>query len=190
MAKCVRCGKAGMGVLHSAIKLKDKNMICSKCYKELGGSPLKDMTSAPLLYTYEDIKDGFDAYYKNRQHERIKEAVAESVSVKITGAGQPRDLVCTEEERELFDIIRSKCDDVNLDADVLRLVRKSDTYVTVVMESSSGDLLDLARIKYTNKAKWIEFAPNFERIQLEDVEDIAKKPGPIYAAYRFNEPYL
>ena len=26
MAKCIRCGRSGMGVLHQAIKLKDKNI--------------------------------------------------------------------------------------------------------------------------------------------------------------------
>lgn len=66
MAKCMKCGRGGMGVLHSAIRLKDKNFVCVKCYKELGGNPLKDMTKAPTLYTWDDIKDGFDAMYSKK----------------------------------------------------------------------------------------------------------------------------
>ena len=61
MAKCVKCGRGGMGILHQAIKLNDGNLICHKCYKELGGSPYKDMTVAPIRYSYNDIKDGFEA---------------------------------------------------------------------------------------------------------------------------------
>lgn len=190
MAKCIRCSRGGMGVLHQAVKLKDKNYVCFKCYKELGGQPMKDLTTAPLLYTYEDIKDGFDAMYERARKEKIAEAVRESVSVRMVGGGHGYDLDCTEEEREIFDIIRSRCDDVDLDPSVLQLVRKSKEYVSVIMQSSNGDQLDLARLKFTDRAKWIRFAPNFDKVQLEDTEDVAKISGAIFSAYRFNEPYL
>lgn len=62
MAKCIRCGRGGMGVLHQAIRLNDKSLICFKCYKELGFKPLEDITAAPLLYSWNDIKDGKEAY--------------------------------------------------------------------------------------------------------------------------------
>ena len=63
MAKCVRCGRGGMNTLHFAVKLKDKNWICDRCYKELGFSPKEDRTTAKHLRTWDDIKDGADAYY-------------------------------------------------------------------------------------------------------------------------------
>jgi hypothetical protein len=42
----------------------------------------------------------------------------------ISNYGQERDVNCTEQEREIYDIIRSLLDDYNLESDVLRLVRK------------------------------------------------------------------
>lgn len=190
MAKCIRCGRSGMGVLHQAIKLKDKNMICFRCYKELGGTPMKDISTAPLLYTYNEIKDGFDAYYANKQKEKIKKAVLDSVSVKLVGGGYGHDLICTEEEREIYDIIRSLCDDANYESDRLELVRRNDEYVTIIINADDGSPLELARLKYTNKAKWIRFCPEFAKIQLINTEDITNYVENIYAAYAFNEPYL
>ena len=64
----------------------------------------------------------------------------------IQNYGQQRDLVCTEEEHEIFEIIK-EISGTNLD-----LVRRSDNYVT----ASFGDW-DVARIKYTTRAKWIQF---------------------------------
>lgn len=56
-----------------------------------------------------------------------------------------RDLICTEEERAIFERIKSEFPDVDL-----RLVRVSDNYVSIKF----GDW-DIVRLKYTNRAKWI-----------------------------------
>lgn len=113
------------------------------------------------------------------------------MDIKFANYGQERDINCTEEEREIFDTMRSLLDDVNLESDLLKLVNKSDKYVSAVMESS-GDygLLDVARIKFTSRAKWIALAPNFEKIKITDTEDITKYAEELAEAYRFNEPYL
>lgn len=111
--------------------------------------------------------------------------------VNFSNYGQNRDLDCTEDEDEIFFIIRSLLDDDNLDKSVLRLVRKSDSYLSAVMESSSGyGQMDLARFKFTDRAKWIKLCPDFEKRQLTDVEDVAELHNEICAAFRFNEPYL
>ena len=190
MAKCVKCGRGGMGILHQAIKLNDGNLICHKCYKELGGSPYKDMTIAPIRYSYNDIKDGFEAYHAKQQKQQIKKAVLDSVSVRVVGGGRGHDLICTEEEREIYDTIRSLCDDANYDSERLSLVRRNDEYVTIIMTSDDGSPLELARLKYTVRAKWIRFCPDFKKIELIDTEDITNYTELIYAAYAFNEPYL
>lgn len=113
------------------------------------------------------------------------------MELKISNYGQNRAVDCTDEEREIYDIIRSLLDDYNLESDVLRLVRKSDSYVSAVMESS-GDYgeMDLVRFKFTPRAKWIKFGPNFDKVALKDPEDVAGMTDAIYAAYLFNEPYL
>ena len=68
-------------------------------------------------------------------------------ALKFSHYGEERDLVCTEEEREIFDRIVSEFPDEDL-----KLVRVSDNYVTV----KRGDW-DIARIKFTNRAKWLTF---------------------------------
>lgn len=83
----------------------------------------------------------------------------------IQNYGQQRDLICTEEEREIFEKIKE------MSGAGLDLVRRSDNYVT----ASLGEW-DLARIKYTNRAKWIQF-PIFDRGSakhiIEDVNDVS-----------------
>ena len=93
MAKCIRCGRGGMGVVHQALKLKDKNMICFKCYKELGGEPWKDMTTASITYSYDDIKDGFEEMHNRRLSDLITrtkgkyaDAYANGTRLKLTSS--------------------------------------------------------------------------------------------------------
>lgn len=115
----------------------------------------------------------------------------ETTRVSFGNYGQERDLICTEPERDIFDTVRSLCDDVNLDADLLQLVRVSDNYVSIVMESGSGyGLLDVLRMKYTNRAKWIKIAPRFSKIDIDDPEDIVEYADEIRDAYRQNVQYL
>lgn len=113
------------------------------------------------------------------------------MTITFNNYGQDRSLICTEEEREIFDIIRSVCDDDNLESDNIKLMRKSDNYVSVVMPSSQGyGDMDLARIKFTNRAKWIQLAPAFGKIKISSPEDVAEMAEDVRNAYRFNEPYL
>ena len=113
------------------------------------------------------------------------------MAIKFNNYGQDRSLICTEQEREIYDIIRSVCDDDNLESDFIKLKRKSDSYVSVVMPSSQGyGDMDLARIKFTDRAKWIKLAPDFDKIKISDPEDVAEMAEDVRNAYRFNEPYL
>lgn len=71
--------------------------------------------------------------------------------VEFGNYGQERDLICTEEERVMFDWVSEHFPD-----DDLRLVRVSDNYVSV----KRGDW-DIVRLKFTNRAKWLMF-PSIE----------------------------
>lgn len=73
------------------------------------------------------------------------------MTVILANYGQQRDLVCTEEERAVFNRIADMCSDLEL-PEPPKLVRVSDDYVSAKV----GDW-DLARIKYTNRAKWVIF---------------------------------
>lgn len=115
----------------------------------------------------------------------------ETIRVSLGDFGQERDLVCTEEERIIFRIIVRICEENGLDVAPLRLTRVSDNYVSAVMDSSADyGAMDLARIKYTNRAKWIKFGPDFKKTDLSRPEDVLKMSADVVNAYRFNEPYL
>lgn len=152
MEKCVRCG--GSFLTRRKIKLKDAE-ICGKCYKELGfDNPL-----ISDLYKWEDIKDGREAYRLKQRKKEVKDAVLSSF--RMAHYGEERELDCTDEEQEIYDLI---CENVGRD---LQLVRVSSNYVTI----KCGEW-DLARVKYTDKAKWIWF-PVFdkEKIYIESPEE-------------------
>ena len=142
MAKCMKCGKST--IVKGHVKLAD-GAICTPCFRSLGFK-LSDVTTANI-YKYDEIKDGLDNYYLNKQKERVRQDVLDSVSVKISNYGQERERIATETELEIFEIIKTLSG-----REDLQLVRKSDNYVSAVL----GDW-DLARFKYTPRAKWIMF---------------------------------
>lgn len=146
MSNCIRCGSGFL--MRKRIQLKDAD-ICGKCFKELGFDKRDLLTAA--VYEYEKIKNGKTEYYAGAIKDQIRDDVVNSVSVSVTGAGAERDLVCTEEEREIFDRIVDEFPE-----DGLRLVRVSDNYVSV----KRGDW-DIVRMKFTNRAKWLMF-PSIE----------------------------
>lgn len=120
--------------------------------------------------------------------EIFKEKIGdETFRVSLGNYGQERDLVCTEEERIIFRIISRICEENNLDVTPLRLTRVSDNYVSAVM---GADGLDVARIKYTNRAKWIKIGPDFKKADISRPEDVLNMAEDVVNAYRFNEPYL
>jgi len=144
MSKCIRCG--GSFLLRGKIKLKDAD-ICTKCFRELGFDKGYDLISE--LYSYEEIKEGIDKYYENQQKKELIEALKADPPFKISGAGNYERVEATDGEIEMFDVIESILDGCELPAPLV-LARKSSGYVSAVI----GDW-DLARIKYTERAKWI-----------------------------------
>lgn len=68
------------------------------------------------------------------------------MDINFANYGQERDINATDEELKIFEALKE------LTGRDLRLVRKSDSYVTAVL----GEW-DLARFKYTQRAKWVSF---------------------------------
>ena len=68
------------------------------------------------------------------------------MDIRFANYGQERDVNATDEEMKIFEALK---DATGRD---LSLVRKSDSYVTAAL----GEW-DLARFKYTQRAKWISF---------------------------------
>lgn len=87
--------------------------------------------------------------------------------IRFANYGQLRDVDATDEEVQMFELIKNI-----LDAPDLELVRKADNYVTAVV----GEW-DLARFKYSQRAKWIElpiveYGKNRKKNRIESVEDV------------------
>ena len=97
--------------------------------------------------------------------------------MEFTHYGEERDLICTEQEREIFEIIKDMFRGLGFDDSLLRLVRVSDGYVTAKIEP-----WDVARIKYTPRAKWVLF-PTAERADQKNrilsPEDVRSFPEQI-----------
>lgn len=69
------------------------------------------------------------------------------MEVKFANYGQERGLDATDGEIKIFETL------INMTGlDCLKMVRKSDSYVTAIYRG-----WDLARFKYTQRAKWIAF---------------------------------
>lgn len=165
MARCERCG--GSFLTRFKIKLKDA-YICGKCAQELGFS--KDFYQTSRFYSWDEIKDGKDAYLKRAAKDNaVKTALS---SFKFAHYGEERDLDCTEEELEIYDLLNELSD-----GEDLKLVRKSPNYVTVMLND-----WDIARVKYTDRTKWIKFPllqTDNEKYEISAPEDVRELQKPL-----------
>lgn len=90
------------------------------------------------------------------------------MEIKFADYGQMRDVNATEEEIRIFELIREAT------GRDIELTRRSDSYVTAVL----GEW-DLARFKYTQRAKWVSFpaveagAPKHKIAHPDDVASFA-----------------
>lgn len=110
----------------------------------------------------------------------------EVIKMIISNYGQNRDVNATDDELKIFDIIQTICG-----TEHTRLTRKSDSYVSAVMPSAQGyGDMDLARFKFTQRAKWIKICPEFEKVDLTAPEDVLEMAEELLNGYRFNESYL
>ena len=93
------------------------------------------------------------------------------MEINFGNYGQERDLICTEQEREIFERVRAEFPDEDL-----RLVRVSDNYVTIKF----GDW-DILRLKFTNRAKWI-MTPITESKQIKHKIDSVEEIEDFFAS--------
>ena len=87
------------------------------------------------------------------------------MNINFANYGQERERIATESEIEIYDILCTLTG-----ADDLQLVRKSDNYVSAVI----GDW-DLARFKYTPRAKWVTFPLSehgTEKLKINEPDDV------------------
>lgn len=113
------------------------------------------------------------------------------MSITIQNHGQARDLNCTDGEAKIYDQIVKALSDAGMDVSCMELIRKSDDYVSACMYSGSDyGHMDVARFKFTDRAKWIKTGTGFEKFKIARPEDVLELSEELAAAYRLNEPYL
>lgn len=84
--------------------------------------------------------------------------------------GEEREVDAGAEEVQMFDIVREMAADLGADPEQIQLTRKSKDYVSAVI----GDF-DVARMKYTDRAKWIIIPyaePKAEKHHIKEPDDI------------------
>ena len=181
MAKCIRCGKST--IVRGHVKLAD-SAICTPCFKGLGFK-LTD-TAGATIYKYDDIKNGKDAYYSNEINKAAERYDQEQDSVRgfqFAHYSELRGLDATEGEMEIYETVCEILDDEGLDVEALELVRKSDSYLTIVLGPT-----DVARIKYTDRVKWILFPyGSNEKIRISSVDAINSHTRQLTEAYETAE---
>lgn len=141
MAKCAKCGKSI--IVGKKVQLKDA-IVCGSCFKALS----LNRVSYPEMYSFEEIKDGFDVLVqrnKAKKEAQVK-AIVEN-GLKFANYGQKREVNATDGEAEMFDILCKIFPEVNFE-----LCRKSDDYVTAML----GEW-DVIRFKCSDRAKWVMF---------------------------------
>lgn len=163
MKTCAKCGS--LITFRSKIELADA-FICKKCFRSLGFDSSHDHFST--AYVYDEIKDGREEMIKRKEEakkkkkrplsemtDEEKEALIQylvKASAPRMSYGQERDVDCEPEEQEMFDAVQKMFVDAGKEPDELKLVRKSDNYVT-----AKYGLSDIARFHWGKKAKWIFF---------------------------------
>ena len=68
--------------------------------------------------------------------------------------GEERDVNLKEEEKRAVKLIFDMLQDTEINSEKLEVVRKSDSYATIVIRGNAWDF-DLVRFKFTNRTKWI-----------------------------------
>lgn len=184
MAKCVRCGRGGMGVLHSAIKLNDGNYVCFKCYKELGYNPMKDITTAPRMISWDDIKDGKEnegARARAAAEARFDAAEAEKYRILPKHYHELYEAGATDNEIKIFAAISAILEDEGLDIEPLDISLAENGSLHVWLDG-----VMIIQYKSEPDVKWITFPhESYDKIRIGGVAKIRTSLAPkIIEAYK------
>lgn len=158
MAKCINCN--GSFLTRGKIKLKDA-YICFKCADALGFDH-KTLVMTGSLYSWDDIKDGADAYNQRRwkaDAERDRQENAERLGLFFSDYGVLSDLGCSDNEMKAVERVCALLDDEGCDPSRIEYEREPDQPLTAFV----GDNV-LYQLKYTKDVKWIMINDEKHRI--------------------------
>lgn len=103
------------------------------------------------------------------------------IGIEFAHHGEERELNATEKELELFALIIKVIEDYGQKTDDIVLTRNSGNYLSVKIPPS-----DIARIKYTDRAKWIQLPYGVKesgKRYIDEPEDILSFKDDIVAHY-------
>lgn len=157
--KCEKCGR-GVGLVRRGLRCSDGKYLCFECARDLGLDPGKDWKQSYYLYSYEDIKDGLDAYNQRRWDAAAKRE-ADSLGILLPHYRQLKKALATDLEMKLFSAMCAIWEDDGLD--VARLV---------ISPGERGSLLvlldDVVVLEYKGEpqVRWIRFSGSEEKIRI------------------------
>ena len=166
--KCECCG-ATLGMFKKYVALSD-GAICKKCFEGLGF----DFNDADKYSgaKVREIQSGFGHYSKfiaNKDPMTVLEDLG-LPTLRFAHYGEERAVDAEDGEMQMFNIICEMVNEIGFDTEQLRLTRKSKDYVSAVI----GDY-DVARMKFTDRAKWIIIPyaePKAEKHHIEMPDDV------------------
>lgn len=168
MKNCMKCGKSS---LHGGIHLADKTFVCNKCYKSLGFSVMEAIKNAPVTYTWDDIKDGKDAYVTRSVNRLAAEYDADQtkeLGLLYSSYSEFNGLDATEDEMLIFDGFREILADEDMDPQELFLVRDSDSYLTACFGP-----VPIVNYKASARAKWVAFpGVHDDKVRISSPSDV------------------
>ena len=183
MSKCVRCGRSGMGVLHQALKLKDGCRICFKCYRALGGDPVRDVGLSHVMYSWEDIREGFEALSGRRMSDLIRRTnEAEAARFSLDGCiyRQLEAAGATDPEKRLVSAVCAVLDDEGFDPSVLAVAPGDHGSLLVMVDG-----VVMLQLKSDSGVKWIMLPhESGEKIRISGPARINAMAPRILQAYR------
>lgn len=177
MAICERCGKGGMGLMHSAVKFKDKKYICVKCLKELGHEhPIKDAYYLSL-HTSEEILHPEIRW--EREHQEACRRRAERLDITPDQYDALDRIPATEFEIKAFSRICALLDDEGCSSSELSITAGEGGSILVLLDGTV-----LIEYKGEPQVKWIRLADDHEHKirfgQLSKLNSLADRMAALY----------
>ncbi len=109
--------------------------------------------------------------------------------IKFANYGQNREVTATDGEKEIFRLIMEILADEGIDTSKFGLVRKSDNYVTAALLLDDPGQLDLARKKFTDRAKWI-WTSYDGKVKIQEPEDVREYADAFLNDYKQHIEWL
>lgn len=176
MAKCIRCGKSTL--VRGHVKLSD-GAICTPCWRSLGFKITETSTSS--IYSYDEIKDGRDAYYQKqwaKSNAEYARRESERLGLYYADYDTLEALDCSDNEMKTIERICALLEDEDCSAKRISFERNPGAPLSAFV----GDK-KLFELKYTKDVKWIRIGDNKDKNRITGPAGINKLADRLVDAY-------